>query len=88
MFKKKKEPNPHEILPFCMRCFNIGIGANQEVNYCHVCGGGFTCTPIQRKDVEYLQENIKAQIDSAVKSARKKARSEIVHQIHLMDEDK
>lgn len=86
MFKKKQELDPNEILPFCMRCFGVGIGASQEVNYCHVCGGGNTCTPITRKDILYLQENIRAQIDSAIEKTKSKTKSEIIKHIHLMDD--
>lgn len=47
-----------EILPFCMRCFGVGLVVNHNSNFCHQCGSEGTCTPIMRKDILYLQENI------------------------------
>jgi hypothetical protein len=47
-----------EILPFCMRCFGVGAVVSEQSNYCHQCGSEGTCTPMMRKDIEYLQENI------------------------------
>lgn len=48
-----------EKLPFCMRCFGVGVGAGEgHNNFCHQCGSEGTCVELKRKDVLYLQENI------------------------------
>lgn len=63
----KKELDPNEILPFCMRCFGVGISADEESNFCHQCGSQGTCVPMKRKDIVYLRENIEDQITYAKK---------------------
>ena len=69
--KKKKELDPNELLPFCMRCHNVGIIANEEQNHCHMCGSGGTCIPMKRSDVHYLQEHLDIRIENAIKYGRK-----------------
>jgi hypothetical protein len=47
-----------KILPFCMRCFGIGITTDEFGGFCHNCGSQGTCIPMTREHIEYLQENI------------------------------
>lgn len=53
----------NELLPFCMRCFNVGAVCDDRSNFCHMCGSEGTCINVARKDIEYMRENIHAYID-------------------------
>lgn len=55
----KQELDKNEILPFCTRCFGVGISHGEgNDNFCHVCGSQGTCVPMTRDYIRYLQENI------------------------------
>lgn len=70
----KKDLDPNELLPFCMRCFNVGLTAEDDKsNYCHMCGGGGTCINVKRSGIHYMQENMQHRIDMAVEHGRKNA---------------
>lgn len=55
----------NEILPFCTRCFGVGIlhGEGND-NFCHQCGSGGTCVPMTREYIAYLQDNIWNRIEN------------------------
>lgn len=59
-----KELDPKELLPFCTKCFGVGIGFEDDHrNFCHVCGSGGTCVPMAREYIGELQENIDRRLD-------------------------
>jgi hypothetical protein len=71
-FRKKKELDPEEKLPFCTRCHRIGISAeNDKSNFCHMCGSEGTCIPIARKMIQFLWDNIDAKIKDAYETGYK-----------------
>lgn len=72
----------NELLPFCMRCFGIGVVANETSNFCHQCGSEGTCLPVKRKDVYYMQENIDTRIEFAIRIAKEQCKKDIIKQIN------
>ncbi|WP_205685044.1 DUF5662 family protein [Heyndrickxia sporothermodurans] len=71
--KASKELDPNELLPFCMRCFNVGAMCDEHTSFCHMCGSENTCINVKRADVKYMQENIDLRIDKAVEYGKKQA---------------
>ena len=67
IFRKKKQPDINEPIPFCMRCFHAGAvaGENPYDNFCHMCGSQGTCVSMKRRDFIYLTENIQYAIQDA-----------------------
>lgn len=72
IFKKKKEVDLNEPIPFCMRCFHAGAVAGDTPydNFCHMCGSQGTCIPIKRKDFTYLRDNILFAVEDAYGKGR------------------
>lgn len=64
-----------ELVPFCMRCLNIGIFSDEKTSYCHQCGSEGTCINILRADYDYLTECLEYHISSAVDSRVKAAQA-------------
>jgi hypothetical protein len=74
--KKSKELDPNELLPLCLRCFNVGIIATEEQNYCHMCGSEGTCVEMKRKDIAYFHENLDTRLEMCVEYGKKLAKEE------------
>lgn len=73
----------NELLPFCMRCFGVGIVAEDDANnFCHQCGSEGTCTPMKRGDIEYLQGNIRYRIDYANKYTQEDCKKDTIEHIN------
>ena len=83
----EKELDPNEILPFCMRCFGVGIVADETSNFCHQCGSEGTCVPMKRGDVEYLQDNIRSSIRHAKKYTTDDCIKDTTMHINLVKEN-
>ncbi len=80
----KKDMN--ELLPFCMRCFGIGISADEKTNFCHQCGSEQTCVSMARKDIYYLQENINNSISNAKKYTQEFCKKDTIEHINTVKE--
>lgn len=73
----KKKAQEENTLPFCTRCFNVGIEyGNNGVNFCHVCGSEGTCVPMERQYIKDLQKNIDVRIDQAIEYGKEQGRNE------------
>jgi hypothetical protein len=69
--KAKAELDMTELLPFCMRCFNVGAVVEDNYSFCHMCGSQNTCIDMKREDVKYIRENMQIRIDSAIEYGKK-----------------
>ncbi|AMM44995.1 hypothetical protein SP15_195 [Bacillus phage SP-15] len=74
MFKENQGLDPEELLPFCTRCFGVGIsyGEDDNSNFCHMCGSQNTCVPMKREAIAYTQSNI----DNLVKTNKSRRYTE------------
>lgn len=88
MAVQEKSLEGTELLPFCTRCFGVGISFGEAgTNFCHQCGSEGTCVPMTREYIKYLQDNIDSRINPSHEAyTREDCRRDTMDHIHQVRE--